>query len=78
MQIKAVIALTVFYVERHGEAFEKTLVKVIRDLAAAMVAIRTEISGFSSVSEGLTMTFVVSEAVESNSNLTFSCCSATS
>ena len=65
MQIKAVITLTVFYVERHGEAFEKTLVKVVRDLAAAMVTICTEISGFSSVPERLTMTFVVSETVES-------------
>lgn len=50
MQIKAVIALTVFDVEGHSQAFKKAFLQLVRDLAAVVVAVCTKIPDFSSVS----------------------------
>ena len=64
MQVKAVVALTVFYVEGHSQAFEKAFMQVVRNLAAAIMAIRTKIPNLSSVSERLAVTFVIGKTVE--------------
>lgn len=64
MQIKAVVALTVFYVEGHSQTFEKTFMQVVCNLAAAVMAVRTKIPNLSSVSERLAVTFVIGKTVE--------------
>lgn len=64
MQIKAEVALVVFYIEGNRKPLEEPLVNVFSNLATTVVSVGAEIPTLSSVGQKMSKPFVVGEAVK--------------